>query len=89
MTVLRLLGRHCPEPTQHGAAHAVTGSQTALPPARNARAALEGENAVVRWARQQGRLPLKSSRCLQGTTATVIFCLAHILWAQPSQYDFA
>ncbi|UPT57226.1 hypothetical protein FGI00_17495 [Dickeya zeae] len=56
MTVLRLLGRHCPEPTQHGAAHAVTGSQTALPPARNARAALDGENAVVRWARQQGRL---------------------------------
>ncbi|MCL6407880.1 hypothetical protein EXT70_19785 [Dickeya dadantii] len=56
MAVLRLHGRHCPEPAQHGAAHAVTGSQTALPPARNARAALDGENAVVRWARQQGRL---------------------------------
>jgi hypothetical protein len=49
MIVLRLTGGIARNRVQHGAAQAVRGSKTAArTPARKARAALDGENAVVR-----------------------------------------
>ncbi|RMI02375.1 hypothetical protein EA795_04700 [Stutzerimonas nitrititolerans] len=47
-SVLRLLGRNCPEPTRHGAAQAVRGRSRRQPQTRNAGEALDGEHAVIR-----------------------------------------
>jgi hypothetical protein len=49
MIVLRLLGRNCPEPSPARRSASSQGSQTAArTQARMARAALDGENAVIR-----------------------------------------
>ena len=49
MIVLRLLGRNCPEPWPARRSASSQGSQTAArTQARMARAALDGENAVIR-----------------------------------------
>ncbi|WP_256445924.1 hypothetical protein [Stutzerimonas chloritidismutans] len=48
MSVLRLLGRDCPEPTRHGAAQAVRGRSRRQPRKRDAGEALDGEHAVTR-----------------------------------------
>ncbi len=48
MIVLRLLGRNCPEPAPARRSASSQGSQTATAASVQARAALDGENAVVR-----------------------------------------
>lgn len=47
MIVLQLLGRNCQEPAQHVAAQQLGGDKPAPPQAREARAALDGENDVI------------------------------------------
>jgi hypothetical protein len=49
MIMLRLLGRNCPEPASARRSASGQGSATAArTQARKARAALDGENAVIR-----------------------------------------
>ncbi|HCL13992.1 MAG TPA: hypothetical protein DIC61_01895 [Pseudomonas sp.] len=48
MSVLRLLGRGCPEPARHGAAQAVRGRSRRQPRKSDADEALDGEHAVTR-----------------------------------------
>ncbi|RYH36717.1 hypothetical protein EV018_07100 [Citrobacter freundii] len=53
---LRLHGRNCPEPSPARRSASSQGSQTAArTQARKARAALDGENAVIRCREQQDR----------------------------------
>ena len=61
MTVLRLHGRNCPEPSPARRSASRQGSQTAArTQARKARPALDGENAVIRW-RDTARPPIPTS----------------------------
>src|SRR3546814_10984433 len=55
MTILRLHGRNCPEPSPARRSASRQGSRTATAARVLARAALDDENAVVRWQETQTR----------------------------------
>src|SRR3546814_5587860 len=65
MTILRLHGRNCPEPSPARRSASRQGSRTATAASVLARAALDDENAVVRRREQQDR-PALSNKSTTG-----------------------
>lgn len=66
MVLRKEAGRDCPSPPGHGAAQQsgfADGHPARWPPACKARADLDGETAVARWAHQQASPPHTPSAC--------------------------